>query len=359
MDLFGWVHEHPFKALACAAAGAGVLAAVQAVVRRQRAHEPTFRVLFIRHGESLGNVEPETYRYLPDHRIPLTENGKAMAHETGTALKRYFEETFGDPSQAGRIKMWVSPFRRTRATAHHIRKVCAEWITDAVESPLLVEQDWGLFEGPGLEQAAIKFPDEWHRASIIAEHQGKFWARFPMGESCFDVCVRVAALFGSINRDRFPLRGYRRRGEPINTIVIISHGITIRAFIMMWCKKSPEWFQNTINPPNCSIRLIESDIEGWDCGYIFGGFGPSGPVDKKKLNDQIATGRMRTNELDDSEDSPPPTPFHGPSGPGLSPTASPEPQSRASKKSSADRCPESNTVACRLVHQDPAGKQAG
>ena len=36
---------------------------------------------------------------------------------------------------------------------------------------------------------------EWARCQAMADHQGKYWARFPSGESCYDVCCRVSNLF--------------------------------------------------------------------------------------------------------------------------------------------------------------------
>ena len=44
---------------------------------------------------------------------------------------------------------------------------------------------------------------------------------------------------------------------------------TLRAFVMMWCHLSPEWFEAEPNPNNAAIRLID---EGTDRGYVFEGF---------------------------------------------------------------------------------------
>ena len=83
-----------------------------------------------------------------------------------------------------------------------------------------------------------------------AAHGGRFWAKVPLGESRFDVCLRMKQFFGTIHRDA------KRHG--INTVVIVSHGVTIRAFMTMWLHLSPEWFEVEPNPRNTSIRLIEN-----------------------------------------------------------------------------------------------------
>ncbi len=37
-----------------------------------------------------------------------------------------------------------------------------------------------------------------------------------------------------------------------------------------WLHKSPEWFEKEANPPNCSIHMLDDNL---DKGYIFPGFG--------------------------------------------------------------------------------------
>ena len=44
---------------------------------------------------------------------------------------------------------------------------------------------------------------------------------------------------------------------------------------MMWLHYSPEWFEESTNPRNGSVRLIS---QSRDMGYIFGG------VEEKKLD---------------------------------------------------------------------------
>ncbi len=53
---------------------------------------------------------------------------------------------------------------------------------------------------------------------------------------------------------------------------MICHGVTLRAFVMMWCHLPPEWFEAEKNPFNCAIRVIDS---GEDKGYLFEGFAKS------------------------------------------------------------------------------------
>ena len=67
----------------------------------------------VRHGESMGNVDLDAYRKYGDHRLPLTENGKSMARQSGEFLAKEFESKFSEEEDPW-IEMWVSPFTRTR-----------------------------------------------------------------------------------------------------------------------------------------------------------------------------------------------------------------------------------------------------
>ena len=60
---------------------------------------------------------------------------------------------------------------------------------------------------------------------------GRFYAKVPLGESRMDVCLRVKQFFGTIQRDA------TRHG--ITDLIIVSHGVTIRAFLMMWLHLTP------------------------------------------------------------------------------------------------------------------------
>lgn len=226
------------------------------------------RLLMIRHGESVGNVDPAIYNSTPDHAITLTESGQRMADQAGKELSKHLTKV-----GSKRVKMLVSPFLRTRETASHVLRGCKHQINAGVaESALLVEQDWGLFEGSGMAHSQSKYPKEFERMKRMRAHQGSFYARMPHGESFFDVCIRVQGLFSRI------LFEFNNEENPIDTFVIVSHGVTIRALVMMWCQFTPEWVDASANPPNCSIRELCGDTPNWDTGYIFGGFGRNGEV---------------------------------------------------------------------------------
>lgn len=92
---------------------------------------------------------------------------------------------------------------------------------------------------------------------------GRFWARPPLGESRFDVCQRAKTVIDLILQDELYYG--------IDTVIVVSHGMTLRALAMLWLNRTPEWLENEPNPQNCSVRLLEGLHDG---GYVFGGFAP-------------------------------------------------------------------------------------
>ncbi len=216
------------------------------------------RIFLVRHGESLGNIKPGMYAKVADHAIPLSARGKEQARLAAGVLRVTLDKHVGAPST--HVRMWTSPYARARTTGEIIRQELPQWITDTREHVLLCEQQFGLFDGVPDKELPTRFPEEWAHYRKCIEFEGKFWARVPMGESRFDVATRVDQTFATFARDE---------EAGVENIVIVCHGVTLRAFVMMWCHLTPEWFEQEPNPRNCAIRLLQDDE---DLGYVFDGF---------------------------------------------------------------------------------------
>ena len=209
-------------------------------------------IFLIRHGESMANTGENFEERLPDHLVSLTENGKQQAYEAGVWLKKYVDDNKIDISKA---RIWRSPYMRTRQTAEEFNKLLG--ISDIREDITLTEQRFGIFDSVP--------EDKWWEVNEQAfdeylrqvQNGGKFYARMPMGESPFDVAIRIHQFMGTIYRD------YERHG--IDTLFVFTHGTTLRAFLLRWFHYSPEWYQAERNPKNCKIREI---IDDRDLGYI-------------------------------------------------------------------------------------------
>ena len=209
-------------------------------------------IFLIRHGESIANIGANYEKRIPDHLVSLTENGKAQARENGKWLADYCKEKNIDLSRA---RIWRSPFLRTRQTCDEFNKFLG--IGDVREDITLTEQQYGLFDSVPDDEWEKLYPNEYHEYKRQCSNQGKFYARLPLGESPFDVAVRVHQFMGTIHRD------LEKHG--IDTLFIFTHGTTLRTFLLRWFHYSPEWYQEERNPRNCWIREIDGKH---DLGYI-------------------------------------------------------------------------------------------
>jgi broad specificity phosphatase PhoE len=209
-------------------------------------------IFLIRHGESIANAGENYVKRIPDHLVSLTENGKAQAFENGKWLAEYCREKGVDLSHA---RIWRSPYLRTRPTCEEFNKSLG--ITDIREDITITEQQFGLFDSVPEEDWGRLYPDEYAEYTRQTQNQGKFFARLPMGESPFDVAIRVHQFMGTIHRD------LERHG--VDTLFIFTHGTTLRTCLLRWFHYSIEWYQAEKNPKNCWIREI---CDGEDLGYI-------------------------------------------------------------------------------------------
>ena len=108
------------------------------------------RIILIRHGESLGNIDERAYATTADWRIPLTERGREQARLAGRLVATHLGcnsdaeiddcihgDLAGPPANAkGKIFFYFSPYLRTRQTLREIlREVDPECIVGMREEP--------------------------------------------------------------------------------------------------------------------------------------------------------------------------------------------------------------------------------
>jgi 2,3-bisphosphoglycerate-dependent phosphoglycerate mutase len=228
------------------------------------------RILLVRHGQSRSNVDGSENLRVADHAIQLSDEGHAQAQRCGEWLRGWFEQNLRRPDGTlPRVRLWHSPYERTRQTAAHLEAACAGLLFDRKEHLLLAEQQFGIFDGLSDEERALRYPDFYAYYEKCKRFEGKLWPKMPLGESRFEVAQRVHQAFGTFKRDE------DKHG--IDTIVVVGHGTTNRAFVMMWLHLPYEWMHREPNPANCSVRLLE---DGEDRGYVFRGFDDPGGQDR-------------------------------------------------------------------------------
>ena len=111
------------------------------------------------------------------------------------------------------------------------------------------QQDFGNFQDTELIQ----------RAKQDRKDFGRFFYRFPDGESGADVFDRIAAFTSTFRQDCESIR------RPDAAAVFVTHGITARLFVMRWLHWTVDEFEVLHNPNNCAIIVLER-IDGADGG---------------------------------------------------------------------------------------------
>lgn len=204
-------------------------------------------VILVRHARSVANDDPSVYRTTPDHAIALThpmDDPAALA--AGDALRALDL----DPAL---VCSWYSPYLRCKQTQ---ALVLARAFGDATglvrcrESFLLREQEFGDWDSLTDEEIARSEPERYARRARMTDALGRFYFRYPHGESRADVVERMTLFLGKLHRSRY------------DTHVVFLHGVTQRAFRMAWMNLPAEWFETEPNPANASVLQILRDAEG-------------------------------------------------------------------------------------------------
>eukprot|EP00736_Rhodelphis_marinus_P009068 Rmarinus@m.1961 len=201
-------------------------------------HRPK-RIILIRHGESEGNVEKSVYRRKADNQLELTERGRRQARAAGEELKKLIGEE--------KIMFYCSPVTRTRQTFAEISKSFDQKQYRLREDPRLREQEWGNYQNP----------DQMRQIEADRLSVGRFYYRFPEGESGADVYDRVSTFFESLFREIDKLGFTKRKSFRYENVVIVSHGLTMRLILMRYFRWTVEEFDEVYNARNCEYYVLE------------------------------------------------------------------------------------------------------
>ncbi len=195
------------------------------------------RIILIRHGQSESNLNRIVHETIPDHRIHLTDLGKAQALAAGIELKeKYFKNNS--------IACYLSPYVRAKETLENIEKSHIS-ISRKYVDPRLREQDFGNLRSQEAHAIIEKERDAF----------GIFFYRVKEGgESGADVFDRVSGFLDTLHRDF-------EKEDFSENVLIVSHGLTIRLFLMRWFHWDVEYFETLRNPKNCQYYVLERVVE--------------------------------------------------------------------------------------------------
>jgi len=195
------------------------------------------RIILVRHGESEGNAAGGNYEFIPDYALKLTAKGVEQACQAGKVI----QQLIGDET----LYVYLSPYTRARQTWHHLKVNIEANFVKAKEDPRIREQDWGHFRKPEIIEQIDQDRDQYSH----------FYYRIPDGESGADVYDRVSTFLETLHRD------FAKPEYPPN-MLIVTHGMTLRLFLMRWFHWTVEEFENLQNPHNGQVVVMERTDDG-------------------------------------------------------------------------------------------------
>jgi len=184
-------------------------------------------IKLVRHGESLANVGALNPAEVGDHTIGLTPLGREQARRAGQRIS---------PDLLDGALAYCSPFRRARET-----------LAALLEGANVPREKVRSYEDPRLREVEHGYADVRAQESLRRTH-GWFYYRFRGGESPADCYDRTSGFLESLMR-----QADRKRAE---RVLIITHGLTIRCFVMRFLHLTVEQFDTMDNPANCDIITL-------------------------------------------------------------------------------------------------------
>ncbi|RPB20630.1 phosphoglycerate mutase-like protein [Terfezia boudieri ATCC MYA-4762] len=195
-------------------------------------------IILVRHAQSEGNKNRAVHQTTPDHRVKLTHQGHKQAKEAGQRL-------LGMLRPDDTLQFYTSPYLRTRETTTGMLSELSEHPNynkiKIYEEPRLREQDFGNFQPCSAEMERI-----WHERAAY----GHFFYRIPNGESAADAYDRVSGFNETLWRQFAD-------DDCASVLVLVTHGLMTRIFLMKWYHYSVEYFEDLRNVNHCEFITME------------------------------------------------------------------------------------------------------
>jgi broad specificity phosphatase PhoE len=192
-------------------------------------------IKLMRHALSGANTGEEDLKEVPDHKISIVAEGIPVARAAGKKLGRKFLR---------KCLVYRSPYKRTRRTSEEVFVGAGLMGSPEDKLPVRVYEDPRLREiEHGYEgQEGIDAQKE------LRDRHGYFWYQLDRGESPVQAYDRVSGFLDSF------MRQMKRKKK--KSALIVSHGLTIRVFVMRFFHLTVEEFDLMRSPENCDIITI-------------------------------------------------------------------------------------------------------
>lgn len=203
-------------------------------------------IFLVRHAQSQSNVDLNILKLQANMAVDLSDIGIEQAKETGIFLAKHLENKNAYGSELP-VKVWNSPYQRTRHTSQIIKEqlVLAGIKFEEEESIYIAERQFGLVDDVEGYHTHERFSHEANHYKLHKQTNHDFFVRPPLGESPFDMCIRLD----------FFLKTILQLEDCQKTHIVVSHGAAVRGLIMMHQRQKYEEY-TCPNPANASVRQL-------------------------------------------------------------------------------------------------------
>lgn len=196
------------------------------------------KIILLRHGESVEDLDKDHYKYFEDDEMPLTELGKKQAQDAGDEINKEVANATNND-----VIFYTSPSKRVRETADGILSRLGEALQTSTHIlPEIRKQDWGKV----LMEDRSKMERERYETGVLRYS-------FPTGETSESYLERFKKFVENLKDDI--------QRSPNATRVIITHGFELRLILMNIFNWSEEYFESLEHPKNCEIKKITISIK--------------------------------------------------------------------------------------------------
>lgn len=190
-------------------------------------------IKLVRHGQSEANAGIVNSTAIGDANVKCTTIGLQTAQDAGKFIGHKF---------LLQSLLYCSPYLRCKQTLHAIidgsNAISHGNIPRIFEDPRLRESEFGY----------NKEEEDIASEKSIRNQHGMFYYRYHGGESPADVYDRISTFLETMMRQIV-----RKRTK---SVLVVSHGITIRCFAMRFMHLTVEQFNRIKNPSHCEILTI-------------------------------------------------------------------------------------------------------
>lgn len=192
-------------------------------------------IKLMRHALSGANTGVQDTRKIPDHEVTILPEGIPLVRKRG--------EEIGADYLNGAL-VYSSPYKRARQTLRQVLIGAGLIKSEDEKPPFKLLEDVRLREvehGYGGQKSVDK-------QKAMRDRIGYFWYQLERGESPVQAYDRVSGFLESFMREM------QRKQK--DRSLIVSHGLTIRVFVMRFFHLTVEQFDTIANPHNGDIITI-------------------------------------------------------------------------------------------------------